>query len=405
MFGISHPELVYIAEMVAISPLRKGLGSHSRFKLRNVGLRKKGVRILLGILSILAGLFLVIVIGAMISRNVVYTPPFKNKDGKVISGSIAEFRRVKLGGYSQGILIRGKSLDNPMILYLHAGPGLSEMGMMRNFNSKLEDYSTMVYLDQRGAGKSYSPFMDFQTLNTEQLTQDIHELTLYLKKRFGKEKIAIMGHCFGAGFAAVAASRYPEDYSACIGISQPVDPVENDALCYEYTLEKAKNSGNKSTVKELEKVKGFWELKEKNGYFTGMMVLKKWIGYYGWMVNGQQGFVGYVLKNSLCSECNIFDYPAYLLGMNASGPASWEIMITTDLRKQASQFKMPFIIMEGRYDYNVFPSLVEEYYNMVQSPLKKIFWFEKSAHFPQFEEKELFQQRMIEYVLPIIKGK
>ena len=118
-----------------------------------------------------------------------------------------------------------------MLIFLHAGPGMTETGIFRNMNAILEDY-TIVYLDQRGGGKSYSPFMDYKTMNTEQLTQDIHELTLYLKERFGKEKIVLMGHSFEAGFGALAAARYPEDYSAFIGIGQPVNPIENDSLSY-----------------------------------------------------------------------------------------------------------------------------------------------------------------------------
>jgi proline iminopeptidase len=368
------------------------------------GYRKKGVRFLIYFIYGIAGFLLAVIIGAMITRNFVYTAPFKGADEKVLPGSIAEFTRVNLGGYSQAILIRGKSLDNPMLLYLHAGPGLSEMGMSRNFNAKLEDYYTMVYLDQRGGAKSYSPFLDPRTMSTEQLLQDVHELTLYLKQRFGKEKITIMGHSFGAGFAARAAATYPEDYSCYIGIGQPVCPVECDKRSYPYILDVAQKNGNEQAVKELERVNGFWLSKKKEQYFKGMMVMKKWVGFYGGQIYGQSGFVSYVLCNSLSSECNIFDYPAYLLGMIFSGPASWDTLANSDLRKQASEFKMPFIILEGRNDINSFPPFVEEYYNMVKAPYKKLFWFEKSAHFPNTEESELFQKRMIEDILPIVKG-
>lgn len=367
--------------------------------------RKKGVKFLIYLGYFVIGFILVIIIGGVITRNFVYTAPFKDSDGKVIPGSIAEFRRVELGGYSQAILIRGKNLDNPMLLYLHAGPGLSEMGISRNFNSKLEDYYTMVYLDQRGGAKSYSPFLNFSTMSRKQLLQDIHELTEYLKKRFKKEKIVIMGHSFGAGFGALASATYPEDYSCFIGIGQPVCPVECDKRSYPYILEVAQKEGNSKAVKELEKINEFWLSKDdKDKYFNGMMIMKKWVGYYGGQIYGQSGFMSYVLKNSLCSECNIFDYPAYLLGMTFSGPASWDTMINTDLRKEAVEFKMPFIIIEGRHDINTFPSFVEEYYNMVKAPYKNLIWFEKSAHFPNTEESELFQKTMIEDILPIIKN-
>lgn len=359
--------------------------------------------VLIYFIIVVAGLISITIIGAVISHFVTYTPAFTGKEGQKLPESIAEFRHIKLGGYPQAILIRGKNTDNPVLLFLHAGPGMSESGMFRNMNAILEDYYTVVYLDQRGGGKSYSPFMDYKTINTEQLTQDIHELTLYLKDRFGKKKIVLMGHSFGAGFGALAAARYPDDYSALIGLGQPVNPIENDALSYRYVLEKARAEGNLQAVSELERVDGYWLASDPQTFFSGMMVLKnKWIPYYGGQIYGEKGILPYIVKNSICSEFTVFDYVPYLLGMLKSGPASWDIMITTDLRKQAAEFHCPFIIMQGRKDFNVFPTLVEEFFGMVKAPAKQIYWFEKSAHFPHFEEKELFQKIMIKEVLPLV---
>jgi pimeloyl-ACP methyl ester carboxylesterase len=374
-------------------------------KDRHGNKKRKSGRIVQYLSCILIGIMMVLVAGGIVSRYFVYTAPFTAPDGKILPGSIAEFTRVKLGGYSQAILIRGKNLDNPMVIYLHAGPGLSEMGMSRNFNAKLEDYYTMVYLDQRGGGKSYSLFLDAESISTGQLIEDIHDLTLYLKKRFGKKKIVIMGHSFGAGFATLAAAQYPEDYSLCIGIGQPVCPVECDKRSYPYVLDLARKEGNEKAVRELETIEGFWLSRDKNVYFSRMMIFKKWVGYYGGQIFGKTGFVGYYFRNSLCSEVTIFDYPAILLGMSFSGPASWEIMISTDLRKQASTLNMPFIIIEGRHDINTFPPFVEEYFSMVKAPYKKLYWFEKSAHFPNTEESGLFQKIMIEDILPMARSK
>jgi pimeloyl-ACP methyl ester carboxylesterase len=367
-------------------------------------LRSKIMEFLVVFGLVLIGLVLFITAGAVITENFVYTPAFKGADGKKLPGSIAEFRRVNLGGISQAILVRGKNLDNPVLLFLHAGPGLSETSLMRNMNSVLENYYTMVYLDQRGGGKSYSLFDDYKNFTTKQLVQDIHELTQYLKKRFNKEKIIIMGHCFGAGFGALTAAIYPDDYSLFIAIAQPVCPVDIDRLSNAWNIEQAKREVNDKAIKELESVNGFWNLKEPKGYFNGMMVNKKWVGYYGGMIAGKKGFVSFVLKNLLSLEYSVFDYTPYMLGMTFGGPAAWEIMITTDFRKQVPEFKCPIIFLQGRQDYNVVPEFTKEYFNTVKAPYKKMYWFEKSAHFLHIEEKELFQKVMIDDVLPVAKG-
>jgi len=365
--------------------------------------KKKIMGYLVSLFLILFGILLIAVLGGYITQRFVYTPSFKDQKGDEIAGSIAEFKRIKLGGIQQAILIRGKDIKNPLLLFLPCGPGVSETGMFRNMQANLENYYTMVYLDPRGAAKSYSPFMDSKTMNTEQLVEDIHELTLYLKKRFKKEKIVIMGHSFGSGFGTYAAALYPQDYSAFIGIGEPVCPTEIDRLSYSWTLEQAKKEGNTKALKELEAVEGFWQKRDPKGYFNGMMVNKKYVGYYGGQIYGKKGFVPFVLKNMLSNEYTVFDYVPYMLGMLFSGPSTWEIMVSTDLRKQATEFQCPFILLTGRNDYNAVPELVYEYYEMVKAPMKKFYWFDKSAHFPHFEERGLFQKIMIEEILPVVK--
>lgn len=363
---------------------------------------KRTLMVSLIIIKVITVIILIFITGSIISHFKVSTPAFKNANGMTQENSIAEFIRIKLGGHSHGILIRGRDLNNPMILFLHAGPGLSETGMFRNMCSKLEDYYTIVYFDQRGASKSYSPFMSSKTFNKKQLVQDLHELTRYLKKRFRKDKIVILGHSFGAGFGSFVAVKYPEDYSAFIGIGQPTNISEIDRLSYDWVSGQARKTRNIKATAELEKVNNYWLKKDRNGYFKGMMVNKKWVGFYGGQIYGLKGFMPYVLKNSLCREFNIFDYPAFLLGMSSNGPASWEIMTTTNLIKEALDYKCPFILLSGRNDYNAVPSLINDYYNLVKAPLKRQYWFENSAHFPHFEESEKFIKIMIEDVLPII---
>lgn len=366
---------------------------------------KKMVKIIIISISILVGILLIIVIGGFITQRLVRTPQFKNPDGTLRLNSIAEFRRVSINGDSHAILIRGKDLNNPILLFLHAGPCLSETGLMRNFNSELEDHYTMVYYDMRGSAKSYSLFQNYKkTFTTRQLLQDIHEMTLYLKKSLGKDKIALMGHSFGAGFGALAAATFPDDYLMYIGIGQASNPTEQNRVSYLWALDTAKKNKNEQAVLELEEVNNYWLLRDKKSYFSKMMVHKKWIAYYGGQLVGKTDFVPYVLGNLTCREYNLFDYAPYLLGMMAGGPASFEIMTTTDLKKQASEFKIPFIFITGRQDYNLALDVVKDYYNTINAPLKKMFWFENSAHFPHVEESKLFQKIMIEEILPIIKA-
>lgn len=354
--------------------------------------------------SILIVALLIVAAGGFLTQRFVKTPSFKDSDGKTLSNSIAEFFRVPVNGDTHALLVRGKSLDNPVLLFLHAGPCLSETGLMRNFNSELENHYTMAYYDMRGSAKSFSPFQNYKkTFTTQQLLQDIHDMTKFLKEKLNKNKIGLMGHSFGAGFGALAASTYPDDYSIYIGIGQASDITEQNRVTYFWALETAKNQRNEKAVSELESADNYWNLRDEKEYFSKMMIHKKWVANYGGQLVGKTGFVSFVLKNMACSEYNIFDYAPYLLGMMAGGPASFDIMVSTNLKKQAVEFKAPFIFLTGRLDNNLGPAIVEDYCNIIHAPFKKMYWFENSAHFPHLEEPALFQNVMIKEILPVLK--
>ncbi len=87
-------------------------------------------------------------------------------------------------------------------LYIHGGPGqgFSSFELMRGSN--LEDFMTMVYLDQRGSGSSENA--DDYHLN--RIHRDIEELRghLHIKKFF------LLAHSFGGIIAVNYAKKYPE---------------------------------------------------------------------------------------------------------------------------------------------------------------------------------------------------
>jgi pimeloyl-ACP methyl ester carboxylesterase len=353
------------------------------------------------LISVVVGALSIYFIGAMVTRYFVFSPPFIAPDGKPLPGSIVEYRRIILGGFSQAVLIRGKKMDNPLLLYLHSGPGIPETGILRNMNAILEDTFTIVNWDQRGTSKSYSFFIDPQSMTIEQFIQDTHELTLYLKQKFDKKKIALMGHSWGAGLGAFVAARYPDDYSIFIGMGQPVNPHESDRLSYAVLLELAVRSRNTKAEQELRSLDGFWLYKDER-YVKNMMILKKWVQYYGGQFSGRKD-LSPLYKNMMCHEFTIFDWVSAILGSRFSINTLVKDAYTINLLEQVPEYQIPFFLFQGSKDINSFRGLVEEYFNRVEAPLKRIFWFENSAHWPHIEERDLFNKTMIEEVFPVIK--
>lgn len=165
--------------------------------------------------------------------------------------SISILEEVIIGGINQYICIRGKNINNPILLFLHGGPGDAMLPVMTGINKDLEDDFIVVNWEQRGAGKSYYPFKEYDEIGIDTFISDTYELTKLLLNRFDKEKIYIMGNSWGSVIAIQAVQQFPKLYYAYIGIGQVVNMKENERISYDYTLEQAVLKNDKNAEKQL----------------------------------------------------------------------------------------------------------------------------------------------------------
>lgn len=179
--------------------------------------------------------------------------PAINQRGPVSNNSTAVLQEVELGNMKQCILSRGNDISNPVLLWLHGGPGSSQMPIARYYNGDLEKEFIVVHWDQRGAGKSNPPDFNEETMTIEQFINDAHELTQCLKNKYNKEKIYLLGHSWGTQFGIKLVEQYPEDYYAYIGVSQVTDSFKAQEIAYNWLSNKlcskeiVKNKDNKGS--------------------------------------------------------------------------------------------------------------------------------------------------------------
>ena len=117
--------------------------------------------------------------------------------------------RITLGGMTQAIHIWGSKQENPVILFLHGGPGIPNRHGMAKAHMDLLDDFTIVAWDQRGTGGSYFG-CDPATLTLEQLISDCAELIDYLCKTLNKKKIFLLGGSWGTELGTFVCQKHPE---------------------------------------------------------------------------------------------------------------------------------------------------------------------------------------------------
>ncbi|MDG6219476.1 MAG: alpha/beta hydrolase [Candidatus Thermoplasmatota archaeon] len=323
--------------------------------------------------------------------------------------SIISLEKIKLGNINQWISIRSKNNDNPILLYLHGGPGTPVMPLFRHFQAPLEDYFIVVQWDQRGAGKSFSWRIPKESMTIEQFISDLYELIVSLCKRFNKEKIFLMGHSWGSVLGIKTVQKYPQLFHAYVGVSQSSNIVETEKIMYQFALKTSDELGDKKAVKMLKKIgPPFIGMRlpyddfYKGGYFSKMRVYGL-VTKYGGLIYNFKGYRSYFFRYLplLKPEYTVFDLIRIMQGSFFSTKTMIKELLTVNLSEQVTEVKVPVYFLMGRHDYNCSAELAKIYFDVLKAPKKEFVWFEKSAHAPNGEEPVKFNKIMIDKVLPV----
>ncbi|MFX1443685.1 MAG: alpha/beta fold hydrolase [Promethearchaeota archaeon] len=335
----------------------------------------------------------------MVSLRIFYsrTPRIKDSSGNIKSNSVTSLEKVKIGGMDQWIIIRGHDKGNPILLFLHGGPGSTEGPFAYKFQRGLEEHFIVVNWDQRGAGKSYSRRIPKESMNIEQFILDTHELIQLLLNRFNKKKLFLIGHSWGSILGTLVVSRYPELIQAYVGIGQVVNILENEKLSYKYTIDQAKERGNKKALKQLIKLEPYPE-KDINDTKT-LRKQRKWLMKFNGVMHNETSWWPYIKIALGSPEYSLKDMIKFIRGLKFSMEIMWSQLFEIDFLKQISELKVPVYICMGRYDYNTPFELAENYFNQLKAPKKQFIWFEDSAHLLNTEEYEKFNNFLIDVVL------
>lgn len=365
-------------------------------------LMKKGIKIMLIILSVIF-----ISILALTAVLFIYSPgrpePYLDKNGQHISRSISEKTFVKIGGVKQGMFIRGRDINNPVLLYVHGGPAFPNYFLIDKFNPGLEDYFTVCYWEQRGGGLSYTPEVTLESMTFEQLSSDAVEVTNYLRKRFGKEKIFMMAHSGGTPIALMAAAKAPMLYSAYIAMAQITHQAESEKIAYKFISDQYQRRGNKKGLEELKK----YPVLESDSYI---------IPFYKSLIRDESMHelgIGTMHKmNSVFFDIfvPVWTCKAYTLQEKINIWTSKfsfikktkliEQLIETDFAAKVPRLEIPVYFFSGKYDLTVNKDLSKEYYERLSATVKGFYTFDRSAHSPIFEEPDKVRDIMIRDVLP-----
>ena len=335
-----------------------------------------------------------IILFILIAASGCQTPANKNAGKTAESKPVHESSLIELGGEKQYVEITGASDQNPVLLFLHGGPGWPQTPHLRYFNSDLTKSVTLVSWDQAGCGKSYMNNPEPKNLSADRFVNDAHELTQLLKKKFNKDRIFLAGFSWGSIIGLKLVEKYPEDYAAYFGISQVIDIQQSIKLSRDWIAEQARLKGDTNMLKRVSQL-------ENGDTSFCKSTLECFLQKYGMLTE----YGGAIYKKGMAAEIekaekNYEDYrnydwfKAFMYSANAIG----DDLFTTNL-SGISQLKIPAYFFMGRND-NSLPTIeTEGNVQKLKDPAKEIVWFEESGHEPLEEEAAAFNKAIAERIL------
>jgi pimeloyl-ACP methyl ester carboxylesterase len=225
-------------------------------------------------------------------------------------------------------------------------------------------------------------------MTLEQMISDTLAVTNYLRHRFGKEKIYLVGHSGGTYIGIQAAAQAPELYYAYIGVAQISNQLKSERLAYEYMLTQFKENGNLKMVRKLETAPVTMTEGTPNAYLALRDEAMHSLGI-GTTHDMDSVISGIFIPSLQSRDYTLSEKVNTWRGKANSGVAwLWDDILATDLSKEVIEFDIPIYFFEGIYDYTCNYTLAKDYFEHIEAPIKGFYTFEQSAHSPLFEEPE-----------------
>jgi pimeloyl-ACP methyl ester carboxylesterase len=346
----------------------------------------------------LVGLLLILIVCAISYRAI---RQHENSEALAIHtpNGIDEAMFVAVGGIKQWITVRGQNRDNPVVLFLHGGPGTPTNLLDFPFAKAWTPTFTLVQWDQRGTGKTFGSGGTAATdMTIARMAQDGIELTQFLREHLHKDKIIIVGHSWGTILGIHMVKARPDLFYAYVGAGQEANVQENEAVNYARVFDKAKALGDTKAIAELQ-ASGPPPYPAMKALTTQRIWAQTYEHADSYEAAGQASSL-YAPDYSILDLYHAIQSIRFTLdtfiGPTMSGP-----VMKVDLKALGPDFAIPIFVFEGPDDYITSPDLAKAYVDTLSAPRKDFLMLPAGGHFAVFTHPESFLKEMNSRVRPL----
>ena len=305
---------------------------------------------------------------------------------------------VRIGSIDQWIQIRGRDRNNPVLLFLHGGPGATLIPMTELFVPWEKDF-TLVQWDQRGAGKTLETTgaSIAATMSVDRMTRDGIEVAEFLRAHLHKDKIVLLGHSWGTILGIHMIRQRPDLFYAWVGTGQVADMPEAMRLGYARLLDEARSHGDRKAVQALRGMgpPPFRNTRDIGAYFVLLQNYETKSDRDA-MASPIGGFTRPAPHYSL------FDEIERIRGFLLLPPLPmYREIFSTDLSSLGLDFKIPVLFFQGAEDARTPAPVARQYFDRIEAPHKEFVLFEGAGHFAIWSKSGRFLDELIARVRPL----
>lgn len=311
----------------------------------------------------------------------------KNKSNRLIYSE----EYVRINGIEQYLFHAGINYDNPVMLFLHGGPGFAESTLSYIFQAKWEKIFTVVHWDQRGAGKTLTKNPG-ECITIDLMLKDLFEIVQYLKRKYSKQKIIIFGHSWGTVLGSIFIKKYPEEVAYYIGVGQVISMFENERVGYEKVKELVLRTNDKKSLKELEALGDYPGDNHGIAFKKKSEKLRAVQGKYNLAANGNLSAIIGLIKSPIFKLSDI----SALIKMDKPNEEVIEFWSKFDIRSESAEYKVPIYYILGENDWQTPHVIAEEYFKKINAPHKKLYLIPGAGHMTMIDQPNLFFDALVD---------
>ncbi len=331
--------------------------------------------------------------------------------GRIVSPrGIDQKNYVRLNGARQWVTIRGQDRNNPVLLYLHGGPGGTISGMSYSFQRPWEEYFTVVQWDQRGFGRSAIDGQALHgTVTRAQLVDDTIALIEHLRRKFHQQRIILVGHSWGSLLGAEVARRRPDLLHAYVGFGQVTGWERNFVETREALRRIAQRRGDSALAAEVAAMGDPPPGQDVEALATWMGKIQRPVVPLGGSIHHARGG-GDIARWTLLTALNSPDLDLSDIFAMLGGSDEWSVPLIRsaagwDFRRNlGTRFAVPMIFVSGRYDLQAPTEAAVALSAEICSPYTEMVVIDDAAHYLVNEQPGRLLGALRDKALPFAQG-